>query len=140
MKPTAPDQDLDFIIYYQTKRTAALILKNSHNEQYNPLQKANVVYHFTRPSEGSHLRSTYIGMTTTKLLRRLTCHLQPGASSERTQSEHNTTLTRKVLVDNTNFLESTTDQIRLQILEAMLIRKDPFLNIQNNDFVSVPTL
>lgn len=115
VKLTALDQKLDFIIYYQTKRTADLILKDSPNKWYNPRQKCKHVYQFTYPNEGCHLLHTYIGMTTTKLPRKLTCRLQTDAPKNHMQSDHNMALARNMLVNNTKILESTTDQRRLEI-------------------------
>ena len=96
------------------------------------LQRTNVIYEFSCKAEGCELRnSSYIGMTTTTLSRRLTMHLQSGGPSKHMSEHHNQPITRQLLVDNTKILHQENDYNRLQIKEALLIKnKRPYINNQ----------
>ena len=76
VKPTSEDRYLDFIIFYQSKKSSNLILKNNPLPPPDPLQRRNVIYSHSCQHEDCGPRTSYVGMTTTRLSRRLTCHLQ----------------------------------------------------------------
>ena len=122
---------IKLVIYYKSKTTANLIMKN--NVIQEPKVKANnVVYMYKCPHGDCKLRdAAYVGHTTTSLSRRLTCHLQTGAPRQHTLEEHGTNITRSDLVEHTRILTKERCQKRLQILEAVIIReRGPSLNIQ----------
>ena len=73
---TDPESKLNLIIYYRNKKTAQMIMKNSQRTDSNPLKKHGVVYRILCPVNGC--KHSYIGMTTTKLCKRLAVHLQEG--------------------------------------------------------------
>ncbi|XP_076038744.1 uncharacterized protein LOC143023959 [Oratosquilla oratoria] len=77
VQPIDPTKHIQIMIYYRTKKTAQLIICIRPNTTKTPLQEDHVVYQYNCNSEecGSH---SYIGMTTTKLTMRLTCHLSNG--------------------------------------------------------------
>jgi hypothetical protein len=78
-----------------------MIMKNNLNTNTNPLQKANVIYHYRCIIGDCALHNvSYIGETTNTLSLRITGHLQKGAPKSHTQDIHNTTLTRQQMVDN----------------------------------------
>ena len=58
-------------------------------------------------------------------------HLSQGGPKNHSKTEHNAQLTRQMLVDNTTIIPHATDFNRLQIYEALLIRKHkPYINNQ----------
>ena len=61
--------------------------------------------------ECEHQKSSYVGVTATALSRRLTMHLQGGATFEHTKRVHETSLTRDVTVGNTEVFKTEPDQI-----------------------------
>ena len=138
-----PEDKIDFNIYYRNSKTSSLIMKNDINHAIKtPLKMDHVVYKYTCPYGDCKLRNNmYIGMTTTSLSRRLTMHLQNGTPKEHTLQEHNINLTRKILEENTEIINKTTDFRRLIILEALHIQNlKPGLNLQNGTFtLPLPT-
>ena len=137
--PTDPNKHISLIIYYKTKKTAHLLLRNRPSVNKSPLQEDHVIYQHTCNSEecGPH---SYIGMTRTKLTRRLTCHLQNGAIKNHYASLHDSHLTRQELVDNTVILDREQDPRRLLFLEAIYITtRQPTMNTQLDDFQLLPS-
>ena len=102
-----------------------------------PLQHTNVVYEFNCPEEGcTLLNSSYIGVTTTTLSRRLTMHLQNGAIRKHYEITHDRVPTRKILEENTKIIHRNNDKYRLLIMEAILIRdKNPDINRQDTGLI-----
>ena len=72
---TDPESEISLIIYYQNKRTSHLLMKNSPRVDVDPLEKYGV-YQISCSANGCN--HSYIGMTTTKLSKRLLVHLQEG--------------------------------------------------------------
>ena len=139
VKPTSPNQTIDLIIYYKTKKTSQLIMRNNTTAKPAPTQEANVIYKHTCTAEdcGPH---SYIGMTRTSLSRRLTCHLQNGSIKEHYNKGHQTKLTRQQLEDNTSIIDRETDTRRLMFLEALYIEEiKPTINLQVRDLKILPT-
>ena len=141
VQTTDPDHQLDLTIYYKNKKTHNFILKNSPTSDVPELQRSHLVYEYTCTTGNcAALPSTYIGMTTTKLSRRLTLHLANGAPKKHAEGEHKTRLTREMIVQGTKILQHNYDQHRLQILEALIIKdKNPNINAQINDNYVIPS-
>ena len=137
VNPRNSEDKIELIIYYKNRKTANMIMRNSTQEK-NKLKANNVVYMYKCSHEGCKLRNTtYVGLTTTSLSRRLTCHLQSGAPRDHALEAHNTPLTRSELVNNTEILAKETCKLKLQVKEAVYIKElNPTLNIQN-DFQGV---
>ena len=97
------------------------------------VKRTNVVYEFKCTDGDCEFRhSSYIGVTTTTLSRRLTMHLGSGGPKAHLQNHHNSQITRQVLVDNTKILYQINDYHRLHIMEALLIHKNnPSINAQS---------
>ena len=86
------------------------------------------------------LPEKYIGMTTTKLSRRLTLHLSNGAIKKHHQTVHQSSLTRKDLEEGIEILQAESDHRRLYILEALHIKdKNPSIKKQTPDPFTFPT-
>ena len=134
------DKELLFIIYYNTKKTSNFLLKNNTTPKPTAFQRSHVIYQFCCPEEDCTPPSNYIGMTSTKLTRRLTCHLQQGAPKTHMNAYHNDTLTRRMLEEKTIIIDSHPDLRRLRILEALYIKeKNPKLNNQREDLQTLPS-
>ena len=122
-------------IYYKSRRTSNLIMKNNTNKS-TTLKCSNVVYQFTCSDEDCKPRTTpvcYIGHTTTTLSRRLTYHKQNGELEKHMRETHHRKITRQELVDNTKILDFEQNRKRLRILEAAYIQLlRPTLNIQRD--------
>ena len=130
IKSVNPNQKIKLLIYYKNSKTANRIIKNNTSICTNPLQKSYVVYQYNCPIEGCDLQ-TYIGMTTTTLSRRLTCHLRNGGPSLHMEFAHQRKITRKDLVDNTKIIDRTDNFRKLQMMEALYIKdKEPSINKQ----------
>jgi Ser-tRNA(Ala) deacylase AlaX len=132
-----PNERINLMIYYKNRKTRNLIMKNNLNAQRGILQTTNVVYKISCPNEDCVLLNNinYIGMTTTTLSRRLTCHLGSGAPKDHMRQYHGETLTRHMLDDNVVILDRNIDVNRLGIAEALYIDRDrPAINIQSTGF------
>lgn len=129
---TNKNDTLDLTIYYTTKKTSSLIMKNNITASKDTLKMTNVVYKFCCPIEDCRLHSVgYIGATTTSLSRRLTMHLQEGTLKEHMTEQHGIPLTRKHLTQNTTVLKTCSNRTQLMITEALYIREHtPALNKQ----------
>ena len=123
------DDRFNLLIFYISKKVSNMVMKNSPPP--TP-KRTNVVYEYKcNMGDCEHLPSSYIGMTTTTLSRRLTMHLQKGGPADHAKEKHSSTITREQLVDNTTILRQTNEFNRLQIHEALLIKsKTPTINSQ----------
>ena len=141
VKPTQPNSKIDFIIYYQNKKTSNLLLKNN-TRQTDDLQKSHVIYKYTcKFGDCATQPSTYIGMTTMKLSRRLSYHLSSGAPKNHHKNVHQAILDRETLDENTEILAINQDKRRLAILEALFIKElSPNLNTQALDLQALPSV
>ena len=120
-------------IYYQNMKTKNLVLKNNPVKK-EKLKRTNVVYKFSCPNEDCRLRSVnYIGVTSTSLSRRLTMHLKEGAPKEHMEKEHKVKLSRIMMTENTDIIDSAHDIRKLHILEALhILEQKPLINKQIN--------
>jgi len=133
---TNNDDQIELRIYYKNKKTSNLLMKNNLHSNTD-LKSTNVIYKFTCPDRECLLSpcNKYIGLTTTTLSRRLTMHLYNGAIKKHLNDEHNTTVSRSILVDNTEIVNRVNDVNRLQLTEALLIKTTkPSINIQDTGF------
>ena len=126
------NERIKLIIYYDKNTTNSLVSRNNQNAKLPPLKQTNVVYRYNcNIGECELQQHSYIGMTTTTLSRRLTMHLASGGPRNHTQNEHKISITRDMLVKNTNIINSNRDHNRLQIAESLLISKEnPLINKQ----------
>ena len=78
---------------------------------------------------------SYIGLTSTTLSRRLTCHLSSGAPKNHLQLHHGIKISRTFLEDNVKILGHLPNKNKLIIAEALLIEeKRPSIHIQHEEF------
>lgn len=134
---TSPDDTLKLVVYYSNPKAHQRIMSNNPTKKRDCLHRTNVLYQFTCPEEGCRLLPNvkYIGMTTTTLSRRMTCHLSSGAPKQHMRDVHQVTLTRQMMEDHTQILTCYTDPIRLAIAEAIYIKDiGPVLNLQAASF------
>jgi hypothetical protein len=129
---------IQLLIYYRSKKVKNLIMKNNPCKKSGPLQETNVIYKFSCLKEGCRLLQNvnYIGLTSTTLSRRLTCHLQAGGPKNHMREAHNETITRATLEACTSIVMRCPDTTRLSIAEALIIKDEsPAINLQSAGFV-----
>ena len=89
----------------------------------------------TDPDSAIH---SYIGMTTTRLSKRLSVHLQEGNFFQHYRQHHGV-LQRPALLENTTIIDRDQDRRRLHLREALHIMKlKPTLNVTQETFL-LPT-
>ena len=113
---TDPDSEIDLIIYYKNKRTSQMLMKNSPRVDEDPLKKHGVVYRIICPVNGC--THSYIGMTTTRLSKRLSIHLQEGNFHQHYTRTHGELL-RTTLLQATFIIDRDSDRRRLRLKEAL---------------------
>ena len=124
---------IKLIIYYNKFKSSNLVIKNNPSPSVGVLQKNNVIYQFKCPlgdciSENNYI---YVCLTSTTLSKRLTMHLSNKIPIAQHLKKHScpTTEWQKILTENTKILEHQNNKQKLQILEALHIRKNqPKLN------------
>ena len=133
--PRHNEEELKLVVYYKSPTVSNLVMKNNLSDVPSLLRSTNVVYKFKCPSgDCAHQpNSTYIGHTTTTMSRRITMHLQDGAPLRHHNQEHNTELTREMMVNHTSIIARCSRRKKLKVLEAVYIRDmDPAINRQMN--------
>ena len=108
-------------IYYKSQRTANSVIRNNPMPPPDTLQRTNAIYKYCCPHGDCKLPSSiYIGMTTTRLSRRLSYHLTNEAPRAHTRDVHNINITSSMLEKSTKILDTADNSRHLQILEAMM--------------------
>ena len=139
VKPVEENAEIDFIIYYKNNKTRNLIMKNNPRPNYDDLKRHHVVYYFQCPV-GGRCPHSYVGRTTTRLSKRLSCHLQEGAIFNHYEQEHGRRPNREEITSNTKILYQAPDDSRLSFMEALLIHENkPTLNT-TNEVLLLPSL
>ena len=139
--PIESNDKLSIIIYYRSKKTSSLLLKNDVAPRPVGVRQSHVVYKFTCPEEDCTPLASYVGMTTTTLSRRLTLHLQHGGPKEHLRNDHRRSLDRETIVNQTQIIATEKDPHRLAILEAIIIKElQPSINRQVEDFAILPSM
>ena len=135
---TDPDSVLNLIIYYRNKKTSQMLMRNSPKTDSDPLKKHGVVYRILCPANGcSH---SYIGMTTTKLSKRLAVHLQEGNFFQHFERNHGA-LERPLLLKSTSIIDKDTDRRRLRLREALhILHLKPTLNVTQETLLLPTTI
>jgi hypothetical protein len=134
---TLTDQ-MKLSIYLKNEKIKNLIEKNKPCKKSRLLQETNVIYKFSCLKEGCILPQNinYIGLTSTTLSRRLTCHLQAGGPKNHMREAHNETISRATLEAWTSIVMRCPDTTRLSIAEALIIKDEsPAINLQSAGFV-----
>ena len=138
VSPSDESSKVQLHIYYKNKKTSQLLLRNSPASPSSDMKKRNVVYLFR--CQEVRCPHSYVGMTTTRLSKRLSCHLQEGAIYKHFQQEHNKVLTRDILVSSTKILDYAPDHVRLRFLEALhILESKPTLN-KTDEVLLLPTI
>ena len=139
--PTNNESKIKIVIYYKTRKTCQLAMKNSCLPSNDRLQESHVVYEYQcNVSASGCCNAKYIGMTSTTLSKRLTAHLQDGAIKNHVKTAHGSTITRKKIEEGTTIRVRENDAKRLRMAEAVLIYKQkPKLNVQLQPATILPT-
>ena len=132
--PTDPNVKLKLTIYYKSRKTASIIMRNNPSGLTPPLRKRNVVYLFKCPHAGCP--ASYIGMTTMTLSKRISCHAQEGNVFSHFMQVHFVRPTRDTLIDAFKVIDTDQDPRRLRLLEALHIVNDkPSINVTQEPFL-----
>ena len=139
--PTDANTRLKLQIYYRTKRTSTLVIRNNCLPQTDNLQETSLIYRYTcNVGDCSLLNQRYIGLTTTTLSKRITAHLQDGAIKRHSIEKHDALPTRKQLEAQTTILHREQDKMRLRMAEAVFIYQEkPAINIQIQPDSTLPS-
>ena len=115
-------------------------MRNNPSPPISKFKNTKVIYQYTCPLEDCKLPESYIGMTETKLTRRLSYHLNNGGPAWHTENKHGRRITRKMLEEGTEILDRESDRKRLLILESIYITfLQPTINKQVHSAVYLPT-
>ena len=128
------EKQIKLIIYLTKFKTSNLIMKNNTNSAKILLNQTNVVYKFICSFQECLLKdknNSNIGYTTTTLSRRLTYHLSENSViKQHLIIKHNNSTNqllssgvRMILTDNTIIIYKNNTINRLQIQEAICIKK-----------------
>ena len=132
--PTEENTIINLNIYYKNPKTANLLIKNNPAPPPGDLKKANVIYQFKCQEMGC--AHTYIGMTTTRLSKRISSHLQEGNILKHYKNVHNFRPSRESIIPTFKIVDSATDHKRLRFLEALhILEKKPTLNVTQETFL-----
>ena len=124
---TNVNDKLSLVIYYKSRKSCNLILKNNPSPPPDNLKRRSVVYLFKCPVMGC--AHEYIGMTTMRLSKRISCHAQEGAIYNHYSNIHNRHISRDQLVESIDIIDSAGDPRRLRYLEAIhILEKKPIIN------------
>ena len=128
--------NLKLIIYYRSRKTRDLIMKNNLTPKLRDLARTNLIYQFRCTiDECAHRNKSevsYTGLTTCTLSKRLSGHLQKGAILEHSLQTHQRKPTRKEIVEMTKARYYQSNYRRLETLEALIIlQEDPVINRQD---------
>ena len=135
---TDPDKKVSLIVYYKNKKTSNMVMKNNPAPvSRDPLKRTNVIYHFKCLVQDCP--DSYVGMTSMKLSKRISCHVQEGAIIKHYLEEHRRPPTRNDLISSIKIIGSAPDNRRLRILEALhILSVKPSLNVTQETFL-LPT-
>ena len=141
VKSLSNDKKVSLVIYYKNRKTSNLILKNNPSPATETLKRCNVVYHFQCPiMRCSH---EYIGLTTMRLSKRISCHAQEGAIFNHFRNNHNMRPARNDLISSIKIIDCAPDAKRLRYLEALhILERKPSLNCTQEPLLlptSIPT-
>ena len=136
IKVKSAEHQVKLIIYYKTRKTRDMFMKNNLGPKVRDLAQTHVVYEYNcQIGVCKHLprsKTAYDGLTTCTLSRRLSNHLQKGAILQHCLDVHNTKITRKDLEKSISIRYNERDCNRLSILEALIIyEEDPIINKQD---------
>ena len=134
-----PDSVVDLIIFYRNEKTSQFFIKNSppptphtHPANSDPLKRHGVAYCTLCPVDGCN--HSHIGMTTTKLSKRLAVHLQEGNFFQRYMRNYEA-LRRPLLLQSTSILDKDQDCRCLRRRDALpFMRLKPTLNVTQETF------
>ena len=125
---------LNLIIYYKAKSTQNLVITNNMTSDNSKLKRTNVIYKYNCPLPHGQVVS-YIGLTQNCLSRRLTLHLQQGSIKKHMEEHHKIKLTREMIVNNTQIIDTSNNRKTLAIKEALhILNTSPYINKQYDNF------
>jgi len=139
IKTTNAADKIQLIVYYNSRKTKNLIMKNKIATQPEPSSTCWAVYEVSCPyGDCELLNPSYIGQTRNTLKTRLQQHMRDGAIRQHIETFHNTSdITLDALEKNAKIVKQFQDFRRLTIYEALLIlTKKPQMNRQIDNFIN----
>ena len=138
VKTVNSEDKIKLTIYYKNAKTSNLILKNAPPSDRDPLKQHSVVYHYRCQHAGCP--ATYVGMTTLKLSKRVSVHLQNGVIFQHYMNDHGEKPRREAVTAGIEVIDRDRDLKRLKYLEALhILQLRPNLNI-TNEVALLPSL
>ena len=136
---TDPNKKINLVIYYKNRKTAQFLTKNSPPAPRDPLKRHGVVYHIICPWNGCH--HSYVGMSSTRLSKRISVHLQEGAVYQHYLREHGGRMQRQELINNVKVIDSDSARQRLRYKEALhILQLKPTLNVTQETLLLPTTI
>ncbi|XP_066982641.1 uncharacterized protein [Macrobrachium rosenbergii] len=131
--PTDSSKKIQLVTFYGSKMTCSLVMKNNPALPQDPMKRMNVIYRYTCPFRGCP--GTYIGMTSMRLSKRISCHAQEGTIFNHWKTAHNQRIHCSDIVGHFEIIDSAPDLLCLHILEALHIGKEkPSLNVTQETY------
>jgi hypothetical protein len=129
------NETLKLNIYYKTRKTRNMLLRNNANATQDPMRRSNVVYKLKCPVEECTLPNPcYIGSTQCTLAQRITNHVQTGSFRNHLINSHNRAPNRSHFLAGTSIIHQLPDKRRLLTYEALCIKTlHPSINTQQED-------
>ena len=127
----SPGSKVNLLIYYKTKKTKNLFIKNNMHRNIDSNKRHHVVYQYTCSRVGCN-SAKYIGYTSCSLHERFKMHTQNGSIIKHLREHHKIQkIPRKDLLEDTSVLATVPDRRKLIMTEAVIIKeKKPSLNSQ----------
>ena len=136
-----PFERLTLRVFCRPRTTASLIMRNNTSGEKPMAEVTNVVYQFKCPVGACQYRNTtYIGLTTTTLRRRMQAHRNNGGINSHYTASHDRKPLLTELLENTTIVHREPLRYRLNIAEAVHIAvKHPVLNTQKESDYVLPS-
>ena len=132
-------EQLNIVFYYKNMKSSNLVIKNSPSRENDSLSESNVIYKFS--CHVMPCKADYIGLTRTKLKKRLDLHYYNGSILKHYKEHHHKNLTKEDLYKNTIIIEKDKDSKKLFIKESLkILELSPKINIQFDSFSATLSL
>ena len=114
--PLDNNKKINLVIYYKNNKMKNLLMKNHPRPNEDLLKECMVVYRFTCPIQGCP--GSHIGMTTMRLIKRISCHIQEGVIFRHYKPSPDT------LLECIEISGRADSDLRLCLKEALFIEKE----------------
>ena len=109
-----PFERLSLRVFCRPRTTASLVMRNNTTDGKSLEEETNVVYQFICPVGAcQHRNTTYIGLTTTTLRRRMLAHRNNGGINKHFTNSHDQKPLLTELLENTTIIHRESQKYRL---------------------------